>query len=408
MEASEGGVPLISVALSPRRLRPGLVCLAETEGIDWYTNTRQEGRWCHWRGRHLLGIGRVVDCGPGWSVLRPLAWDIDWYLHTTASWCPSPAYRAQVDRRAMRPSLPKAARVLVFSVLFLCHHEWRASKTPLMIWTRGVSEVALPSSPETLVMTNETVWQDLDLSSTVPCGSHRCFVPSVSNEKVGYIIARAENDALLDMIGETELAKEMALSYNAKTFHIAGELPLDLIMPEETRLKVNAQVRNPLRVHRYPDSLGANGTIDNFFDSPTVVVQRMAASPKGSVLVHCADNGFTRKQLPTFISNIIDDGLFMANLARDRYMMYKMWRGMPKLATDLQLLISTDGELFFIDFGGHASWTLKDKMILTVLPKEELCGESFDMILDALNHSDAVMSGEWKWSSRKYHRLNSY
>ena len=307
----------------------------------------------------------------------------------------------------MRPGLLKATRILLFSILFLSNYQWRVSKTPLE-WSTGISEVAVSSSPETFVTTNRTVWEDLDLSSTVSCGHHRCFVPSISHEKEGYVIARAEKDALVDMREETELAKKMALSYNAKTYHIAGELPLDLILPEETRLKLNDQVRNPLRQHQFPESLGKNGTINNFFDSPKVVLQRMTASPNESLLVHCADNGFTRKQLPAFISNVVDGDLFGANLARDRYMMYKMLTGMPQLATDLQLLISTDGELFFIDFGGHATWTMKDKMILTVRPREELCGESFDMILDALNHSDAVMNGEWRWSSRKYHRLNSY
>jgi len=301
----------------------------------------------------------------------------------------------------MRPSLPRAARILLFSILFLSNYEWRASKTPLK-GTKGISG----SSPETLGATNH-VWEDLDLSSTVSCGHHRCFVPSVSNKKEGYVIARSEKQTLLGMMNETKLAKEMALSYNAKTYHIAGELPQELIMPEGTRLKVNVQVRNPLREHQFPDSVGENGNINNFFDSPTVVLQRMMRSPNEILLVHCADNGFTRKQLPTFILNVVDGGLFGANLARDRYMMYKMLAGMPELATDLQLLINTDGELFFIDFGGHASWTMKDKMILTVRPREELCGESLDMIIDALKNKRAVLSGEWKWSSQKYRRLHS-
>ena len=239
--------------------------------------------------------------------------------------------------------------------------------------------------------TNRTVWDDLDLSSTVSCGYHKCFVRSASNQKEGYIIAAPEKDTLSSMMNETELAKKLALSYDAKTFHIAGELPHELLMPEKTMAEINARVRNPLWVHN-----GGNDTKHyaqyGFFRRPSVpvVVQKMKASPKDSLLVHCADNSFTRRQLPAFIPNVVDDSLFRANLARDRYLMYEMLVRMPQLATDFQMLINTSGELYFIDFGGHEhAWGAKRKeelsFSLAKIRREGLCGKSFNMISKALN-----------------------
>ena len=286
----------------------------------------------------------------------------------------------------MRTSVLKP-RILVFYILFVSILWWLDSAAPPK-WTSA--EDATSSSPETMVMANRTVWEDLDLSSTVSCGRHKCFVRSASDQKEGYIIALPEKDALSGMMNEAKLAKEMALSYDAKTFHIAGELPQELLMPEKTMAEINARVRDPLKVY-----YGGNDTEHGFFTRPLVpvVVQKMKACPKDSLLVHCANNDFTKGQLPAFIPNVVDDSLFRANIARDRYMMYKMLVGMPQLATDFQFLINTSGELYFIDFGGHAALT--SAMVkflgapLSKIREQGLCGESFNMINDALDHRNA-------------------
>jgi len=250
-----------------------------------------------------------------------------------------------------------------------------------------------------------TWWEDLDISRPFHCGHHRCFIPSVTDTNIGYLVSRAEAGSLVDMVNETELAFKIQSQYMSKTFFIEGELPRNVSIPTEIRSKVNAQVRNPLRVHQFPGSVGENNTIPNFYDSSSVIVQKMHAADNSSMLVHCADNSFTKAQIPTFISNVMDEMELKANLARDRYRMYNMLVEMPQLGTDLQILINNRGEVYFIDFGGHATWTEKDKMILRLKPKEELCGESFDMILDALNYRDDVLSGTWKWRERRYQRL---
>merc|ERR1719263_2365013 len=154
--------------------------------------------------------------------------------------------------------------------------------------------------------------------------------------------------------------------------------------------EINARVRDPLKVY-----YGGNDTEHGFFTRPSVpvVVQKMKACPKDSLLVHCANNDFTKGQLPAFIPNVVDDSLFRANLARDRYMMYEMLIGMPQLATDFQFLINNSGELYFIDFGGHAALTpAMVKFLgapLSKIREQGLCGESFNMINDALDHGNA-------------------
>ncbi|EJK60237.1 hypothetical protein THAOC_19448, partial [Thalassiosira oceanica] len=186
------------------------------------------------------------------------------------------------QRRRRRPSLPKGVRVLVSSILFIYINELRVLKT-FPKRNSVISEVWGPSLPETSAtnQTDRTVWEDLDLSSTVSCGYHKCFVRSVSNHTEGYIIARPKKDALLHMIDETELAKEMTLSYNAKTFHIPGELPQELLMPKKTMVELNAKVRNPLMVHH-----GDNDTKHNFFRSPAVpvVVHKNEGKPERNLV----------------------------------------------------------------------------------------------------------------------------
>ena len=249
------------------------------------------------------------------------------------------------------------------------------------------------------------LWDDLDLSSTLNCGHHRCFVPSLSESSVGYIISRIEEGTYTGMVNEAKLAHKMQESYKCKTFHISDEMPMNVTLPTEIASKVNAQVRNQLRQYQFPDSfIDGNKTLESYYNEPNVIVQKMKAADNTSILAHCADNGFTKTQIPTFLSHVKDDIEFGANLARDRYLMFVMLSEEPEIATDLQVMLSSNGEIYFIDFGGHSAWTEKDKHLLTLRQKEELCGESFDMILDAIRNRDKVEDGTWKWRGRRYQR----
>ncbi|KAL7547178.1 hypothetical protein ACHAWF_010498 [Thalassiosira exigua] len=281
---------------------------------------------------------------------------------------------------------------------------------------RGSNDASASSAPKLPPLKDsvEPPWSDLDLSSAVGCGSHRCFVPSLSDDGAGYVIARAEEAALAGMAEATDLAPAMERDYGAKTFYLPGERPVDASMPDDVRSKLNDLARNPLRERRFPATVGANGApIEEFYDEPNAVVQRTTRADPSSLLAHCADNGFTLGQLAAFLAAVEerygedDLGEFAANLARDRYRTHALLIDMPELAADLQVLVSPEGELHFLDFGGHAAWTEKDRRILTVRPKEELCGESFDMILDALENYEAFVEGGWKWKSRRYHRQHS-
>jgi len=305
----------------------------------------------------------------------------------------------------------KKIRTTAFALIFLFNHEYQNRRILLHNFGTTYQHTRLLNNTwantTTLVASARltSLWSDFDLSSTVSCGGHRCFVPSVTDGGKGYLVARVEKDTLVGMVKETELAYKMQSQYKAKTFYIEDELPWSVTIPKEIRMKLNAQVRNPLREYRFPYSLGENNTINTFYKESSVIVQKMKAAHNSSLLAHCADNGFTKTQIPNFISKVMDEVEFGANLAMDRYRMYEMLIEMPQLATDLQILINIRGEVYYVDFGGHAAWTEMDKMILTLRPREELCGESYDIILDALNNRDAVMRGEWKWRGRRYQRL---
>ena len=262
-------------------------------------------------------------------------------------------------------------RTLLFALIFLFNYENQVLRnfgtpdhtnhTKLLNNSSGGNTTTVSA---TIARPIASMWDDLDLSSTISCGHHRCFIPSVTDGNAyGYLVSNVETESTLEgMLNETELAFKMQTQYKAKTFHIENERPQSVSMPDELRMKMNAQVRNPLREHQFPDSLGENNTIDSFYTKSSVIVQKMKAAYKSSLLAHCADNGFTKPQLPNFISNIMDEVEFGANIARDRYRMYNMLIEMPQLATDLQILINNRGEVYFIDFGGHGSWKERDKV----------------------------------------------
>ena len=235
------------------------------------------------------------------------------------------------------------------------------------------------------------LWDDLDLSSTVQCGYHRCFIPSLSDCKVGYLMAKAERGTLDDMTKATKNSQEIKRKYGAKHFYMDDEIPFLLSMPDAVWSRVNAQAKNTLGQLQFPH---AHVNHTSFFKSPTVVVQKMKAAEESSLVLHCADSKYTRAQLPRFVSdvkaNMGDASEFASNIAEERYRLYMMVLDSPGLGTDLQALVSTNGELFYIDLGGHATCTPLDRRILGA-KGGEVCGESFDAIIEALDNHAVVV-----------------
>jgi len=230
-----------------------------------------------------------------------------------------------------------------------------------------------PSPVPSVPMKKQFMWEDLDLSSKVNCGYRKCFIPSISDNEVGYLIGKSI-EVLEDMIKATEIALEIEREYGgAKHLYITDEYPFVVFMPEETRSRLNPK---------------------EFGFSPSVVVQQMKAANDPSLFFACSQINLpiTKRQLPSFASAVVEKyelvDEFKRNIVKERKMLKMMLHDKPELGTDLQALISTKGELFFIDLGSHAAWNIRlkgrwSKNMKMPDPKE--CDETFDAIDEALN-----------------------
>mmetsp|Transcript_26071 Transcript_26071/g.54395 ORF Transcript_26071/g.54395 Transcript_26071/m.54395 type:complete len:344 (-) Transcript_26071:37-1068(-) len=308
-------------------------------------------------------------------------------------------------------STTRIMRILTFSLMFVFKYEFATKQSPAIVDVafkkhqtermdvdKATEHKQQQTRPKPQILLNdsmEMLWDDLNLSSTLSCGCHKCFIPSISNSEVGYVISKAERGALDDMINETEKSQEMKRKYQAKHFFIAGEIPFAASMPQEIRTQIiKLTDENLLRHFPSGDNLGDNSIgAKLFFDHPSVIVQKLKTAEKSALLLHCSygDAKLVADQLPRFLSNVAakveDTSEFLSNLAKDRYMMYEMLTGMPELRADFQVLVSTSGELFFLDFGGHGSWDKKNQWDFRGRggkSKKELCGKHFDVITEAV------------------------
>ena len=306
-------------------------------------------------------------------------------------------------------SIRRMMRILVFYCLFLLNVDFRglkqtpkaatafddgtqpqnAEQNPPSLRKEIEFNVVAKKVEQTLLMDSvEVLWGDLNLSSTVNCGVHKCFIPSISDSEVGYIINAAEGGNLNNMIKATEYAQEIERKYGAKNFYIADEIPFVSSMPDETRSRVNAKIaKNP------------EGDT-NFFKSPSVVVQKTKAAEDSSLLLKfCTCRFEGEAQLPSFVSNVMakigGKSEFELMVAKERYMLYMMLIDMPdQFGIDLQAFVSTKGEFFFIDLGGHADFSTKPKwkkMMGVGIDNDEFCGKMFDDIIEALNKQAVVL-----------------
>lgn len=231
----------------------------------------------------------------------------------------------------------------------------------------------------------QSVWGDLDISSKVKCGGFKCFIQSISDSEVGYLISR-DVKIFKDMIKATEVALEIEREYGAKHFYIAGESPLLLSMPEETRSRVNEKARNVLLKEQ-----------PQFFLSPSVVVQKMKAAKDSSLFFACyhPNSRLTQAQLPSFALAVVeqegDIDEFKRNIAKERSMLRKMILDRPGFGADLQALVSKKGEFFFIDLDAHVYWSKREKSWFKTEVAIRNCDKKFDAIDQALNERGATI-----------------
>ena len=199
--------------------------------------------------------------------------------------------------------LRRRALVFLVALIFVVNYEFQVRRRePPPPWHIKLPNDSSDQPNTTITITSRQrpalLWDDLDLSSTLNCGRHRCFVPSVSESSVGYIISRIEEGTYTGMVNEAKLAHKMQENYKCKTFHIIDEMPINVTLPTKIASKVNAQVRNQLRQYQFPDSfIDGNKTLESYYNEPNVIVQKMKAADNTSILAHCADNGSSKRSV---------------------------------------------------------------------------------------------------------------
>ena len=224
-----------------------------------------------------------------------------------------------------------------------------------------------------ITSTKGSVWDDLDLSYAVTCGGFKCFVRSVSDKKIGYLIAR-DIRIFDDMMKAMQLAKELEHTYGAKHFYI--EPPFSASMPAETMAQLNTVAQQPLK------KLGQR---HDFFSLPSVIVQKMKTAKTSSLFFACFHPNYriTSANLPSFLSLVVETGdkeEFEINIAKERKILRSMLQDVPGFGADIQALVSTKGEFFYIDLDAHMYWSHRRNSLFRNGGPLKKCEEKFDAI----------------------------
>jgi len=262
-----------------------------------------------------------------------------------------------------------AATIFFFSTMFYLAVIWEIQSLHKL----KVDDDSYLIAPKDITSTKGSVWEDLDLSYAVTCGGFKCFVRSVSDKKIGYLIAR-DISIFDDMMKAMQLAKELKHMYGAKHFYI--EPPYNASMPAETMAQLNTVAQQPLKelAQRH-----------DFFSLPSVIVQKMKTAETPSLFFACfhPNYGITSANLPSFLSLVVETGdkeEFEINIAKERKILRSMLQDVPGFGADIQALVSTKGELFYIDLDAHMYWSHRRNSVFRNGVPLKKCEEKFDAI----------------------------
>ena len=199
-------------------------------------------------------------------------------------------------------------------------------------------------------VSNQVV-KDFDLSSDISCGNWKCFVPSLSDKDIGYLVMRDTSNSTIMNIGWT-VAKEIEANYGA--MHLYLDAPYTAELSSEIRMKLNTIV-----VFEAFDGFG-----EDFFKLSSVIVQKMKKSPKDALFFGCFGQNFDTylRYGNNFIWDLGESKIpgkidtFLKNIKESYDIVKKVVTARPILLHDFQAIIDTEGHLFFIDLDGHVNW----------------------------------------------------
>lgn len=189
--------------------------------------------------------------------------------------------------------------------------------------------------------------QDMDLitSSRLECGHYKCFVPSLTDEQIGYLVA--SNHLHLDLAKLNEsynTAKWIERDFGAKHFY-HDDPPFEIELPKKVQRKINQMaywvVRG--RLHR------------KFTNSPVFVVQKVIKAPEEVLLFGCVSQKIKHyvKEMEEFSKIVCKNGSaddFITNSEKSYAIAEKLFKTRPILFyQDFQVMIDPRGDYYYLD-----------------------------------------------------------
>ena len=188
---------------------------------------------------------------------------------------------------------------------------------------------------------------DMDLSKQLACGNQKCFVPSISDEKVGYLVDKDpyEKTRMSQLSQANEVAKWIDRDLReGMHFHLGETFTAHLNKTVVNQIFKLADVATKKQRHS--------------LESRTVAVQKMKKAPKDTLIVGCYYwhlKKFRRGKDP-FLKKVNEAGNikeFMENIMMGQSIMEKALKAKPNLVFDFQAMVDLNGNLYFIDLDGH-------------------------------------------------------
>ena len=192
---------------------------------------------------------------------------------------------------------------------------------------------------------------DMDLSRQLQCGKVKCFVPSISDQKIGYLVEKnpykeAHASQLARHVNEVAnwIDREF---HEGMHFHLGNSFTVHL---NKTVARNFYRVTDP--------STRTREQIQSQHGSQTVTVQKMKKAPDGALFFGCHMlhyKKFRRSTVP-FFKKVNETGNikeFIVNITKGYRIMEKVLEAKPDFVYDFQAMVDLNGNLYFIDLDGH-------------------------------------------------------
>ena len=191
---------------------------------------------------------------------------------------------------------------------------------------------------------------DMDLSGHLQCGVKKCFIPSISDQKVGYLVDKDPYDeARMSQLSQVnEVATWIDREFReGMHFHLGESLTVHL-----NKTVVRDIYKSTISIKKKKKKETKN------HGSRTVAVQKMKKAPDGALFFGCLHGNFrTFESLKVpFLQMVNETGNikeFKENIIMGHRIMGQVLKAKPDLVIDFQAMVDLNGNLYFIDLDGH-------------------------------------------------------